>query len=585
MDENSPHQKDRPESGSPSGPDRILDRKIERRALPASFSSNLARKGPSSGGKASDRSVRSIVTLFEKSAGASDRPAPNRPRLVSGTSDRVGGGDEKENRRNSHGSNNRDINTTKSPQNSQLQEDKLALSRSTTPSMFPAAQVGYQVEDYSLTLLRHKSYFNNRPLARCLDDNSEKDTKTKVQRVKSKKESARELAVEGKENESDEHGHGNKCNKDLPPRQRDTSSPIQQLDDLMSDLLTWQGVSEPRILELERRESPEVNGFWSNLRTQLWVDEEEIYGERPTPMGHPDSTTVREEGNESHTLAPSTSATSLPVSYLSDPEIERPFPPPPTRPPPPIPAAARGRSSSAASSQGTQHSAAPSLELFPDPARDYPAWDEPPPTSSVRLSMTAPGELDIADLLSEAYPEPELPPLPEPGRPLPVPPTASSHSRHPSSSGSGPWTRPPTWRSPSSLGSSSPPPVPPLPAPIPEPPANHHHRRGRSNHIRNRHQPHSSKTSASTSVSASVSTHSAAVTDSSGGRSVHSRRTPGTSTSSTATHSTRADSGSGTDLSAYQPPNPPLRRLTTEEKLSEIDAFLSPERDDKEQWI
>jgi hypothetical protein len=39
--------------------------------------------------------------------------------------------------------------------------------------------------------------------------------------------------------------------------------------------------------------------------------------------------------------------------------------------------------------------------------------------------------------------------------------------------------------------------------------------------------------------------------------------------------------------SAYHPPNPnpPLRRLTTEEKLSEIDAFLSPEREDGEEWI
>ncbi|KAK4156257.1 hypothetical protein C8A00DRAFT_12772 [Chaetomidium leptoderma] len=579
MDENNPHQRDRRESGSPPCPDRLLNRKIERCGLMQGFSSNLAKNGPSSGTKPSDRSVRAMVSLFEKSATISD----NRPRLASGGSERVRVPDEEACQR-SPDSDNYNKEATGRLQQPQQPETQLAHSKSTIPSMFPSAQVGYQVEDYSLTLLKHKSYFNNRPLARCLDFRADEDAKTKIQRVRSKKESAREPATEKKRKDRYEDDQGKNGNRDIaPPTKIETSSPIQQLDNLMSELLTWQEASESSAPKLdhqwERRNPEEVESFWSSVRTRLWVDEGEIYGERLGLATQGDGENEPEDENDNHTMKSSISATSLPAPDYADPELERAPPPPPTRPPPPVPAGPRERSFSATCSQQRQESTAPALELFPDPASDYPAWDEPPPTSSVRLSIFASGCLDITDLLSDGYHELELPTLPTPGRPLPTPPTERSHSRYPSNN-SGPWTRPPTWRSPSSLRSSSPPPpVPRLPVPMPTPPTTGYHHGHRVNHSRNRHQQRSSKASASTSTS----THSVAVTDSSG-KSMHSRRrTPKTSTSSTATRSTRADSG-GADLAAYRA-RPPRRRLTTEEKLSEIDDFLSPEPDEKECWI
>ncbi|KAH6845087.1 hypothetical protein B0I37DRAFT_175994 [Chaetomium sp. MPI-CAGE-AT-0009] len=576
MEGSNPPHNGRRESGSPSGPDRILDRKIERLALPEGFSSNLARREPLSGRKASDRSVRSIVRLFEESAGTSESPVSNRPRLASGVSDRVGARDGKEDRGDTHTSNKYNNTPTKCAQDPQKQENR---SLSAASSMFPSVRVGYQVEDYSLTLLRHKAYFNNRPLARCLDDIVDSDPKAKDQRVKGKKEGDSKQAKEDEGTHKDGDDRETKGNGDILPNQRNTSSSLEQLDNLMSDLLLWKEVSGAETLKLERRSSPEVRGFWSDVRTQLWVDEGEIYNrERPMSAG--------QLGIDDGSLMSSGSATQLPTSCFANTETEHSPPPPPTRPPPTIPVAARGRSLSAVSSQWKQHSVASFLEPFPDPASDYLAWDEPQLTSSVGLSMSTPGRPDNADLLSDAYFEAEPPNFRAPARPLPIPPTQSSHSRYPSSSGSGsgPWTRPPTWRSPSSLESSSPPPVPPLPVPIPTPTSCRHH--SRANHSRHRHPPHSSEPSASTFTS--VSTNSgAAVTNSSGARSTHSRRrTPATSTSSVATRSTRADSGTDLSSSSYRP-HRPRRRLTAEEKLSEIDAFLSPECEDKDRegWI
>ena len=549
MEENSSPPRESQESGSPSCPARILDRKIERHGLGQSFSSNLARRGPSSGRKPSDRSVRDMVGLFEKSTGipTSDSPRYTRPTLES---------DLEKDRRGGHDGNNITL--------ALRDQHRPGQAHTTTPSMLPSARVGYQVEDYSLTLLKHKSYFNNRPLARCLDENQEQDKRPKIQRVQSKKERAREPATGDRQDGRYGNGEGQKENKDIAPSTRNqTPTSIQQLDTLMGELLVWQGkISESTSPELdqqrENRSRGGIESFWRSVRAHLGVDDDEIYGETPRQAAPGQRGNEPEEGREGLDLKLSTSAAALPASSHSDREPEHPLPPMPTRPPPPIPTVPRGRSLSAASSQRTEHPITPSWEPLPGPARD----------SSIRLSISAPVSLDLAELL--CYAQRELPALPEPARPPPATPTEPSHSRRPSGS-SGHWIRPPTWRSPSSLRSSSPPPVPALPVPVPTPaptPAPHH----RPNHSRHRHQQRPSKTSTSTATS--TSTHSLAVTDSSGSRSMHSRRTAKTSTSSTAT---RADSS--TDLSAATAHLPskaaPHRRLTTE-KLEEIDAFLSP---------
>ncbi|SPQ22132.1 247b1061-932e-4f66-a1f4-323c766dce27 [Thermothielavioides terrestris] len=445
-------QRNHQESASMFDSDRILDRKIERQALPGSFSSNIGRKPPSPENKASVRSVRAMVRLFEQSARSSDsaKPQASRPSQASDTSGRAGGGsDGSEGCRAHHDNDNK---------------DHEPVVRHTEPSMFPAALAfGCQVEEYSLTLLKHKSYFNNRPLARCLDDFCAKEKDSKPERVRAARDQANEPAVEkkrgnangGKEGQADQ----GTC-PITPPNRNQTSSPIQQLDSLRSGLLSWQGESE--------RDTPGPGHKWTERDPR---------------------------------------------------EVDRFW------------------------------------------CKNCPAWDEPPPAAFPRLNISAPSEVPIGDLLSEGS--------------------------------SGPWMHPPTWRSPFPLSSSSPPPpVPPLPA-LPPPSVSsasatttttNHYRR----HVRHRHQPHSSK--ASTSIS--ISTHSVAATDSrssdasGSAQSMHSReRTHKTSTSSTATRSSR--SGSSADLSAhrhhhYPPRTAPRRRLTAEEKLSEIDAFLSsdPERED-----
>ena len=548
MDENSSPLRESQESGLPSYLDRILDRKIERHGLGHSFSSNLARRGPSSGRKASDRSVRDMVGLFEKSTGTptSDSPRYTRPTLASGV--------EKD-RRGGHDSN--------SITPALRDQPRLEKTQKTTPSMLPSARVGYQVEDYSLTLLKHKSYFNNRPLARCLDENNEQDKRPRIQRVQIKKERVRESATGDRQDGRYGKGEEQKEDKDItPPTKTQTPTSIQQLDTLMGELLVWQRkISESSTPELgqqrENRSQEEIESFWRSIRAQLGVDDDEIYGKTLTQAMLEQNTNEPKKRSEGFDSRLSNPASTLLAFSHSDLETERPPPPMPTRPPPPVPTTPQGRSFSAAASQRTEHPITPSWESFPGPARD----------SSIRLSISAPVSLDIADLLSYAHRE--LPAPPEPLRPPPATPTEPSHSHHPSGSGSsGHWIRPPTWRSPSSLSSSSPPPVPALPAPIPTaaPPTTPHHR---PNHSRHRHHQQPSKTSASTS------THSIAVTDSSGSRSMHSWRTAKTSTSSTAT---RAGSSS-TDLSAaaavHLPARAaPRRRLTTEEKLGEIDAFL-----------
>ncbi|EAQ92422.1 predicted protein [Chaetomium globosum CBS 148.51] len=577
MEKSDPPHNGRRESGSPLGSDRILDRKIERLALPEGFSSNLAKRGPLSGRKTSDRSVRSIVSLFEKSAGTLESPGFNKLGLASGASDRVEVKDGKKGRGGTRMSNKDDKNVNIPTKNSKNLQHQEVQSLGTTFSMFPSSRVNYQVEDYSLTLLRHKSYFNNRPLARCLDDLADKDPKVKDQQVKSKKEGDRERAKENGETLGDRNDRERKKDRDILPNQRNTPLPLQQLDNQMGDLRIWEDVSEPEIFKLERRCSPEVRCFWNDVRTQLWVDEGEIYREKPT--------LTEQLGIDDDTPTPWDPATQLSISCPANTDIEHPLPLPPTRLPPPIPVASRGRSHTTISSQWKQYPVAPPLEPFLDPASDCLYWDELRPTYSVRLSRSALGCPDIVDLSPDAHTETESPNLPAPARPLPTPPiTQSSHSRYPSGSGSGsgsgPWTRPPVWRTPSSLGSCSPPPVPPLPVPIPTPTGGR--QRSRTNHSRYRHPPHLPEKSASTLTS--VSTHSATMTNSSA-TSTHSRRTLGTSTSSVATRSTLTDSG--TDFSSSYRPHQPRRRLTAEEKLSEIDAFLSPDREDgdREGWI
>ncbi|KAL2159738.1 hypothetical protein VTH06DRAFT_2307 [Thermothelomyces fergusii] len=420
----------------------------------------------------------------------------------------------------------------------------------------PSLMLGYQVEDYSLTLLRHKSYFNNRSLARCLDEEPDEDTGTKVQLINSKEsgDNGRNESVAGrKENDPEEHDRGGKGRRIIHTSQRDYPFPKQEEQDNQQEPI------QSRSQRSAAQGHLEASSFWSHVRAKLRIDEEEIYETGPERTRRQESETRIEDERKSQALDPSsTPDVSPPASWQSNSKIEHPLLHPQTRPPPQVPAAALEQSLSAVS-RWKLDAATHVQELFPDLGGNYPiVWDEPPLILS-RESSSVPKSSDIANLSFDAYPEPELP------RSV----RESGHSRYPSS-GSSPWMRPPTWRLPSSLYPSTPPLPPQLPLPA-QPTSRSRHP---ANHRRNRHghQPHPSKISACTSSSSSSSsfstTHSITASDSSGCRTntCSSRQTAQTVLSSPCS-------------SLVYGPDPPLRGLTTEEKLSEIDAFLEQDAD------
>lgn len=132
-------------AGPNSQPGRILDRKIESRGLPESFSANISRKGtPSKSGRG--RTVKALVDWLENTGGNGSRePAGKGPRA------------------HDKGSSSKDVGDKHRESQHQAPQSP---PRPTAPSVPPHPFA----EDYSLTLLKFKSYFNNRPLARCLDD-------------------------------------------------------------------------------------------------------------------------------------------------------------------------------------------------------------------------------------------------------------------------------------------------------------------------------------------------------------------------------------------------------------------------------
>lgn len=140
------------QTASPAS-DRILDRKIESRALPSSFSANLGRKAPAGDKAGAGKSVRAIVDWLEKTSTSGSEP----PGL------RTPEGREKAGIRSasSHSPN------TAKPDSLQATAPEPAVA---SPFIHPERTTPTHPEDYSLTLLAYKSYFNNRPLARCLDD-------------------------------------------------------------------------------------------------------------------------------------------------------------------------------------------------------------------------------------------------------------------------------------------------------------------------------------------------------------------------------------------------------------------------------
>ena len=143
----SPHSSNENEGG-------IMNRGREVKGLPSSFSANLGRdatpipaRHEGAPGPASGRSVKSIVALFESSPRSkaltpSKPPRPDTARLLVSSTD---------------------------------------LQLASALQRQPESLQALDVEEYSLTLLKYRKYFTERPLGRCLDDDAgEKAINTKT---------------------------------------------------------------------------------------------------------------------------------------------------------------------------------------------------------------------------------------------------------------------------------------------------------------------------------------------------------------------------------------------------------------------
>ncbi|KAK3945933.1 hypothetical protein QBC46DRAFT_336098 [Diplogelasinospora grovesii] len=440
---------------SPAKEESILDRKIKTRGLAQGFSSNLGRRkgvtapalennGSGPGPVKSSTRVKAIVDWLEKTSSnyssEAKEPTPRDFRIrkhtstggtISGT---AGGGSLNEQYESSLPNE-----KTRESHGSSIPSSAPAFTASTTAPIICHA---VDHEEYSLTLLKYKSYFNNRPLARCLDDQEEKEggktsTVTKVEKIV----------------ETDEKG----LSPLLPSPS--FSEAVQKPDTTLRGMEMLEMREDGPDLETVRstRSPEEVRRFWWNVRDQLWIDDDEIYGPEPrqsqTPWSSSKPSSIRgseeerrvsvpageDDGWESETLSIPNAFSPSPAAFPPAAPSERSLMPPSARPSPSLPAygpttMSMSRTSSHQTSKQQQQqpqlpasptspTASATTEAFPSLA----AWDFPPeedgeeeqafnpPPVSVRAAATARVNTDGLNNMSSSsegmmFSEPELPP-------------------------------------------------------------------------------------------------------------------------------------------------------------------------------
>jgi len=297
---------------SPIREGRILDRKIESRGLPHSFSSNLARKRPSPNkiAPSSGKSVRAIVNWLEKGPSSSPEglQVPTARRNVSAASTATGasstGATDGTNASNIHlptwqrkvsaasaatraSSTGATDGTNASSLQVPTEHRNVSAASNATGTSSTGATEGtntsitadygdcvrnqyaatfqrgvrpvhitrpivlldrgeYQVEDYSLTLLRYKAYFNERPLGRCLDHLEKQETGVKEGSAATATEDATQKASAKRLSRSD------------TLREISTPSSIERLEMLMEELQELDLSDEDEAPEAEAPSPPTI---------------------------------------------------------------------------------------------------------------------------------------------------------------------------------------------------------------------------------------------------------------------------------------------------------------------------------------
>lgn len=231
--------------------DCVINRKREHRGLPRSFSSNLGqpRISPRSHQeregtpRSNAGSVKAIVAWLE----ASKSTNTDSPSAVSGDAESM---------------RSKLSIATSSPS---LATESSQLSLPTSPD----------VEEYSLTLLKYRQYFTETPLGRCLDSPSTTNSQTVV--VGFADDSSQKLSP----------SDTSPSDKQLTPRNAQTQPLSQDRRQNGSERArrelknrrahhSSQNNRSGHNEQLVRRDPREVEAFWKQVRSYLWIPEEEL---------------------------------------------------------------------------------------------------------------------------------------------------------------------------------------------------------------------------------------------------------------------------------------------------------------------
>ncbi|KAK3684875.1 hypothetical protein B0T22DRAFT_442096 [Podospora appendiculata] len=333
-----------------SHPDRIVDKKCDHRLH---FSSNLSSKDPSSDRFASGKSVRAIVNWLESTKAR--RKSLRTPKNEDAASTRSASSSWK-----TQGDGHDTLCNGKRHAPAPTSTSSPVISSQPTANSVADRLppiLGYE-EEYSLTFLNYKAYFNNRPLGRCLDDHDRIEEERKKKKEK-----------EG-DNNNTTTGHSavthmTETSSCSLPSSASTPNPMQKLDILLDELEAL-SLRKPRDdsttpeneeQQQDRRNSEEVDAFWRDVRAQLWIDDDEIYwGQTPQATPQAQAQAQAEAEAEDPEPIPDRLSEAIALDLESDPdalaavEIDhqialKPFvllpapkrTPPPPPPPPPTP--------------------------------------------------------------------------------------------------------------------------------------------------------------------------------------------------------------------------------------------------------
>lgn len=261
-------------SSSSHGSDQsIINRKIERRGIPGSFSANLGKRSSppreiDSGDVTAQKnggntSVKAIVAWLESSS----RDEAKSPTSI----------------------------CSDSRSKSSLAPSTLSKAASVEASV--KSQQGLpmapDVEEYSLTLLKYREYYTESPLARCLDEKIEAATTVSVKPVEENDASPLTSSPESQV----VHGWTTPQGNDLSSGKQGLGCSIGSSASRNNDVQNH----HQDVTSSLHRDPEEVDAFWAAIRSYLRISNEEL-----------EQTEYSERFSESHTAALPKNTTNLP---------------------------------------------------------------------------------------------------------------------------------------------------------------------------------------------------------------------------------------------------------------------------------